>query len=214
LVRSQEGPLLMKKNLLIIFFSIILFSLQGQSFKGGVRLGFSSSQISGDELAGFNKFGAYTGIFTNFPISKNMQWKIQAELNFIMKGSSMFLRANADNEVPNQYILTMLYTETPFLVKYSPKPWVELELGPAINFLFYSHEKDSNGKIPARQRFRIFELAGIGGISFIVKENFGINLRYSNSLLPVRVPDGNHSQYRMRYKQFNSVLTCSLFYQF
>jgi len=107
-----------------------------------------------------------------------------------------------------------LYTETPFLVKYAPAKWFELELGPSINFLFYSAEKDSNGKLPGRQPFRIFELAGVGGISFFIKEHYGVNLRYSNSILPVRVPDGEHSQYRIKRKQFNSSIAFSLYYQF
>jgi len=204
----------MKRITTTLFFIFIVLICHGQAFKGGVRVGFTGSQISGDALSGFNKFGAYTGVFTNFPISKNQHWKIQAEINFIMKGSSKFLVANNENVVSNQYILTMLYTETPFLVKYAPAKWFELELGPSINFLFYSAEKDSNGKLPGRQPFRIFELAGIGGISFFIKEHYGVNLRYSNSILPVRVPDGEHSQYRIKRKQFNSSIAFSLYYQF
>lgn len=200
-------------SILLSFFSI--FVGYGQFFKGGVRLGFTGSQISGDELSGFHKFGGYSGLYVNFAFPNNTRWKLQAELNFIMKGSSRFLRSNKDGEITGQqYILTMLYTETPVLIKFSPVPYLELELGPAFNFLFYEQENDSNGKMPSRQPFRIFELAGIAGVSVFFKEHYGINFRFSNSILPVRIPGANYSNYKMTKKQFNSTLAFSLYYQF
>lgn len=204
----------MKKTLLLLTLLFSLHLVEGQVFKGGVRLGFTGSQISGDDLSGFNKMGAYAGGFVNFPIAKNDKWFMQLELNFMMKGSSRFLFADKEGNIPQKYVLTMLYTETPLLVKFRPARWFEAELGPAIGFLCHSSEKDANGVMPARQGFRIFELSGVVGISFIIKEHFGLNLRWSSSLIPVRVPDGKHSQYRISKKQYNDALAFSLYYQF
>ncbi len=204
----------MKRVIFIILLLFVILAGYGQFFKGGIRIGFTGSQISGDDLAGFHKFGAYTGLYANFLFPQNEKWGMQGELNFIMKGSSKFLRPSKDGDIGQQYILTMLYTETPVLIKYSPVHWLALELGPAFNFLFYSQEKDSNGEMPARQPFRIFELAGIGGISLFFKEHYGVNFRYSNSLMPVRIPAANYSSFRMKKKQFNSSLAFSFYYQF
>ena len=52
--------------LLLIFYSTTVAS---QNFKGGVIVGISTSQVSGDELGGYNKAGAYLGVFTQYPLS-------------------------------------------------------------------------------------------------------------------------------------------------
>lgn len=206
----------MKKTSGIFFICIFLIiNTFGQSiFTGGVRAGFTASQISGDELSGWHKFGAYAGGFVNFPVSADQKWKLQGEINFIMKGSSRFIKARQDGSIPNKYVLTLMYIEVPFFAKYRPVKWFEVEAAPALNVLFFSQEKDSNGKMPGRQAFRPLEFSFIAGFSFIIKEHWGINLRWSTSVIPVRVPDGEHSQYRIAKKQFNDLLATTLYYEF
>lgn len=211
----------------ILFIFIVFFCCNGKSqgskgdylagesiFRGGARLGFTASQISGDDMAGWNKFGGYGGIFVDFAVDAKKRWRLQPELNFIMKGSNRFLRANADGSVGQKYVLTLMYIEVPIMVQYRILKWLEAEAGPSINFLFYSKEKDNNGVMPGRQSFRFWELGFLAGFNFIIKENYGINLRWETSVLPVRVPDGSHSPYRMKKKQFNDVIAISFYYTF
>lgn len=207
----------MKRALAIILLNLLITNIFCQEktiFTGGVRGGFTASQISGDELAGWHKFGAYAGGFVNFPISANQKWKLQGEINFIMKGSNRFMHARKDGSIGNKYVLTLMYVEVPFFAKYRPVKWFEVEAAPALNVLFYSSEKDSNGKMPGRQAFRPLEFSFIAGFSFIIKEHFGINVRWCTSVLPVRVPDGEHSQLRITKKQFNDVIATSVYYEF
>ena len=204
----------MKKIILIILLFTCITGVIAQNFKGGLRVGFTGTQISGDKLSGFNKMGAYAGGFVNWPFPNHEKWALQMEINFIMKGSSTFLVADKDNNVGDKYVLTLCYTETPILVKYKLIKGLEVELGPSINFLFYADEKDKDGIMRGTQPFRLCELSVIGGITYLFKEHYGLNLRYSNSILPVRVNDGNHSDYRLDRKQFNSAIAFSFFYQF
>lgn len=208
----------MKKLALLFLLSFLLVSTysqklskSGSNFKGGVRLGFSATQISGDNLAGFNKLGAYTGAFTNFPISKNGKWKLQLELNFIMKGSSTFTPRNSNAPPSNKYVLTLFYTETPLLVKYNFYKGFEVETGPSFNFLFATKEVDAMGDLH-RSPFNIFELSYIVGISYLIKEHWGINLRWSTSVFPVRIPDWQYNDNIK--KQYNDVMAFSVYYQF
>jgi len=187
-------------------------SKKESNFKGGLRAGFTASQISGDDLSGFNKFGAYGGAFVNFPLTKDLKWLFQFELNLIMKGSSTFATASSDGSISNTYILTLLYTETPFLVKWRLFKGIELELGPSINFLCYSAEKINGFKEPGRQSFNFYEVAIIAGVGYLFKSHLGVNLRWSSSIVPVRVP--NFVYNRLQRKQFNSTLAMSLYYQF
>lgn len=150
----------------------------------------------------------------DFAVDAKKRWRLQPELNFIMKGSNRFLRANADGSVGQKYVLTLMYIEAPLLVQYRILKWLEVEAGPSIGFLFYSKEKDSNGTMTGRQPFRFWEFGFLAGFNFIIKERYGVNLRWETSVLPVRVPDGKHSPVRMKKKQFSDVIAISLYYNF
>lgn len=199
----------------LLLFFIILCSLTigySQTFKGGLRIGFSGSQISGDDLSGFHKFGAYAGGFVNAPISANGKWKIQPEINFSMKGSSTFFRANKSGTIGNKYVLTLLYIDVPILFKWNPWRNLELEAGPSFNILCHASEKDAHGRMIGRKPFRWWEIAGTLGISYTFLEHYGINFRWLISIIPVRIPDWVIN--RPIKKQFNDVLSFSFFYQF
>lgn len=191
-----------------------LGDLTAQNFKGGLRAGFTATQISGDDLSGFHKMGAYAGGYVQWRFVQNEHWALQPEINFVMKGSSTFLKADKNGNIGNKYVLTLYYAEVPVLVKYQIINGLEVELGPTFGVLFAETEKDANGKMPARMPFRRFELCAMGGVSYLIKEHYGISLRYAQTLLPVRVVDGEHSAYRIEKKQFSSEIAFSVFYQF
>ena len=196
--------------LLIIGF--LTLNAQNESlFKGGVRAGCSITQISGDDLSGFHKLGAYAGLFANVPIDRNQDWKFQMELNFIMKGSKTYTPPKS--EFP-QYIykLNLYYIEVPLLFKYVGLSNLEFEFGPAINILFSYKETENNYPIIGRPKFSIFELSGMAGIGYYFKEHYGFSLRYSNSLIPIRKP--NWAVNRWIKKQMNSCIMLTFNYQF
>ena len=70
-------------TLIILFLSTI--SLFPQNFKGGVIGGVSTSQVSGDNLGGYNKASLFIGVFTELPITNISNVKM--EMNYIGKGS-------------------------------------------------------------------------------------------------------------------------------
>ena len=93
----------MKKHLFTIVLLVgILSSAFAQEpekpdhsrFYGGVRVGFTASQISGDDLAGFHKVGAAAGLFINHTIIPSGKLKMQLELDFMMKGSHSYTPKN------------------------------------------------------------------------------------------------------------------------
>lgn len=204
------------KKFFILFISLFLVagSIDAQNFKGGLRAGFTATQMSGDDLRGFHKLGAFAGGFVTWRFIQNEKWAIQPEINFIMKGSSTFLRANKEGNIGEKYVLSLYFIEVPFFAKYNIVKGLELELGVALDVLLYGVEKDANGKIPARQPFRTFGMTGIAGFSYLFANHYGLNLRYGNSLIPLRVNDGKHSNYRMNKKQFSSEIVFSVYYQF
>jgi hypothetical protein len=185
---------------------------QNGLFHAGVRLGFTASQLSGDDLSGFHKLGAYAGVYSFLPISKNRLWSFQMEINFCMKGSSTFSKDINDPNIGDKYILHLFYAELPLLFKYLVFKNFEIELGPTINFLFKSIEKDWGGIIKGRPSFTFYEIAAMGGVSYLFKKHYIVSLRYSNSILPIRKPTWVYD--RIVNLQFNSSIIASICYQF
>lgn len=204
---------LCKILIISVLFAFPLF-LSAQNFRGGLRAGISMTQISGDDLSGFHKLGAYAGGFVNWRFVQNERWSIQPEINFVMKGSSTFLKPDKNGNVGPKYVLTMYYVEVPVLVKCRIVKGLEAELGPAFGVLTHATEKDANGIMNARMPFRWYEICAMAGVSYLIKEHYGISFRYVQTLVPVRVCDERHSPYRINKKQFSSELALSFFYQF
>ena len=81
-----------------------------QSFDGGLLAGLTTSQISGDNLGGFNKLGVAIGIFTQRNISEKS--KLKFELSYFQKGS----KNNNLNLNLNSFKLD--YIDAPFYFSY------------------------------------------------------------------------------------------------
>jgi len=217
----------MTRKFIIISILIALFTAafaqekektDNSRFYGGVRVGFTASQISGDDLTGFHKVGAAVGAFVNHTIVPSGRLKLQLELDFMMKGSHSYSPKN--DFADNFYSLTLGYVEMPLLVVWTAGKWTlwgkpfqfELEIGPVFGVNVFSREREANGLIVGRPPFRWYEFSGIAGISLMIADHHSVNFRFENSIVPVRIPTWVYD--RLVYKQFNTLLTFSYCYQF
>lgn len=188
-------------------------------FYGGVRVGFTASQISGDDLSGFHQLGASAGLFVNHAIIPSGKLKMQLELDFTMKGSHSYTPPKQQYET-EFYSLRLGYVEMPLLLEWAVGRWTlwgkpfqfELEVGPAFGVVVLQKEWEGTGLIIGRPPFRRFEFSGMAGLSLKIADHHSANLRYSNSIIPVRIPTWVYG--RVVKKQFNSLLTISYCYQF
>ena len=193
--------------------------IEGKSnFHGGVRIGFTGSQISKDgfQFEGYKKFGAFAGAFVNYPVTRNGKWLIQPELNFVMKGCKHIPKTDEDGFVHgDQYVLQLMYGEIPILAKWKVVRGLELEFGPAFGILFKNIEVEKvNGYINiGAPPFYRFEFAGIIGIGYLFYNHYGVSLRYENSLLPVRKISKADWTYLLG-GQYNQTFCFSVYYQF
>ncbi len=191
------------------------------SFAGGVSVGATTSQISGDNLGGFHKLGATAGGFVNWQLMDRPKFglKLQLEMNFVMKGSHSYTPPKQVVNPLGKYALNLGYIEVPVLARMRiaritirNSSDFEFEVGPAFGVNVYSRERDAYGIIQGRPEFSRFELSLMGGLSYTFKEHHAITLRYSNSILKVRTPDWAVN--RWIYKQYNSVIYLTYGYQF
>ncbi|MBR4787648.1 MAG: hypothetical protein IK013_07240 [Bacteroidales bacterium] len=209
-------------------------------FKGGVRAGLTASQISGDNLTGFHKPGAIVGVFANCTLtddlrsenrkSKNINVELpdkkvavnpkslpvflslQMELDFAMKGSHATPK-QAGVYGTGKYTLDLGYVEIPLFLKLCFGNVVEIELpGPVFGVNLYKRERDMYGPIQGRPNMKWYEFSFMAGLSWMIRGHHGLNVRYYNSVLPVRKP--NWAVHHPIQQQYNSVLTFCYFYQF
>lgn len=166
----------------------------------------STSQVSGDNLGGFNKAGLYIGVFTELPISKIAN--IKMEMNFIQKGSNN-PKMNK-NGIPD---ISTSYVEIPISVNYYQNELTSIEVGLQTAILLQGHDNDIFGEVPETQStpFYKYDVGAFIGISRHLSEKLILNSRISNSILPIR-PHASGSTYFLNRGQTNSVLSFTLNY--
>jgi hypothetical protein len=201
-----------------LLFTIVLFVLLvpdglAQRFSGGGFAGFSASQISGDALSGFNKPGLYLGTFASLRTSERKAW--QFEIAYIDKGSRKLARPDIGDFY--SYRLGLNYISTSLLFRYDWKTNVVLETGPAFGVLIGSKEIVNDGSSASRldlgDRFDNWELAWHFGAVYEFRQTpWSINLRYTNSVIPVR-PHASGAAYLLNFGQYSEVLTLSFCYR-
>ena len=110
-----------KITIIIVFILLISNNIYTQEFKAGINIGISTTQVSGDNLAGFHKAGIILGGFVNRNI--NQLLSLQLEMMFIQKGSS---NTNKNNLIADVYLD---YIEVPLLIKYRQSENISIESG-------------------------------------------------------------------------------------
>lgn len=180
-------------------------------FHGGIFLGVSTSQVSGDQLSGFHKAGLYGGAFVNFHLTD--KWLIQIETDYIQKGS----RKNPKPEHGDytSYRLNLQYFEFPVIIKWQFTERFGFEAGPALAYLLKNTnvEKDESGIMPNRPAFNNFDLSMMGGFTVNIISHLKVNVRASQSILPIRKHFSGQT-YRLNRGQYNSVLAFTLVGEF
>jgi len=194
-----------KKFALFIFCGFLTISIHAQNFGGGIILGLSTSQVSGDKLGGFNKAGLLVGAFANKSLSEILS--IQMEMTYIQKGSR-----NPNNTDIHEYDLN--YLEIPFFLKYQTKYQLKIEGGFLTGILINQTERYSDGIElinMSNGNFNKFDF-GVGlGIDYSLTDKLTLNSRISNTLF--FSPTREYSvQTFINRGNYNSVLSFALHY--
>ena len=191
----------------ILIFTIN--SVYSQTFRAHILGGAATSQISGDQLAGFNKAGIIGGAGVNTTLSKKAL--LSFEIYFIQKGSQK--QTDVENNDLEYYRLRLNYIEIPVLLEYHVSEKLSIQLGPCIGSLISSSEENQFGQLDFQPSFIKYEVSVIGGLNYYFGENWGMLFRGEQSIAPVR-EHGSGAVYRLNRGQYNSVLLFGMFYRF
>jgi hypothetical protein len=198
----------------IVLLLLCVINLQAQDvFHVGFMAGVNTSQVHGDNFSGFDKAGLVAGGFAKQQL--NEKWDIKFEILYSQKGSRDLAHPDKDDYI--SYLLRLNYAEVPLVFRRSYKKWV-LELGMSEAFLVYYEEHDANGRIDQPKPFKKLETNLVTGFAYKWKENIEFNVRYTNSVMPVRKFESKVYYASRFYNLFNrglynNVLSFTAYYQ-
>ena len=197
----------MKSLSLIIFIFTLAQNICAQNFNAGIISGISTTQVSGDNLAGFHKAGLILGGFVNRNI--NNQMELQIEMTFTQKGSVN----QKKDKLPQIADINLNYLEFPILFKFVQSNNISIELGLQTAALIEGYYSDLYGKLENQIEFNKIEIGGLIGFSYLLTRKISLNTRLSNSLLPI-APHASGQTYNLNKGKYNTGLNFSLQYQF
>jgi Outer membrane protein beta-barrel domain len=195
----------------IVFACFFARQVNAQAeFSGGLRGGLVTSQVSGDGLAGWNKFGGALGAFVQMSFRENQS--ITFELQYLNKGSRK--PGDPDNGDFNTFDMKLNYIEVPITFNYRRSDF-QFDLGLYAGVLTSSKIMFNGNDYGIDPPFENLDLGLIGGVHWLASERVSFILRASTSLLPVR-PSPNPVQQFSYYEQgqYNQVLSLLLGYSF
>lgn len=152
-----------------------------EGFRGGIKAGINTSQMTGDGYIGFYKFSPVFGAFASHGLSEKMRF--QYELLYQNKGSRD--PAIPDQGKYNSYKIVLNYIEVPLIWQFRLKKFT-LEAGPSIGMLVGSEEEDENGPVKgATYDWRSVQMDGLVGASYDINENLYFNIRGQHSITSI-----------------------------
>lgn len=175
-VKTNHGA-----SLLVVTIFLLAFAsqLQAQNFSGGLYGGFTTSQIDGDERAGFHCIGPAAGIFVTYPCSfVNHSF----ELGFAQKGAA--------DSVKN-YKIALGYVDATYLLQIKPHSFfasfpeiVKLDAGAMLSAKVYE-TFDFDGVSNQTDDFSRLDMQACGGVSVDLGKRLDFAARCSYSLIPI-----------------------------
>lgn len=160
--------------------------VRSPGFSAGGILGFTASQIDGDDLAGYNKLGLTVGIRTSYPFRKKSEWTL--ELLYSQRGSRSSLSLGSTGRTQQ---LHLQYIEIPVLYSYGD--WwqeedgyfkVRAEAGLSYGNLFSISSTNSFFN-DQTELFRKNDLSYLMGIAYRFNSHWGMSFRFQRSFIRI-----------------------------
>jgi len=189
-------------------------SLSAQKFKGAVMGGMNISQVDGDEVYGYHRFGGHMAAAAILPINN---WDVTLEVAFNQKGAYQKPQYSADS-LTGEYDLRLNYIEIPLTFHYTDKDFISAGAGLSYGILVNAEEIEHGGLQPPysdQVPFNSYDLNILADAQIRIWKRLKFNVRFAYSIIPIREREfedlGGNTWSR---KQYNHLWTFRLVYVF
>lgn len=208
-------------NRLILF--ALLFSLpqvfcaQNESskrFSLGYCIGPVSSQMSGDGLGGFDKFGGTAGLSLKANISDRSD--LLLGMGFFSKGS----RAPLDTIDRTVFAYRLNYIQIPVTWQIHWNERINVHLSPYAAYLIhqsvmFNKETSSVSEYGGQPAFNDWDFGVNAGIGFVLSDNSSLVFEYGQSIVPIRPNPSQVNQFDYYERgNYNSTVALMLLHYF
>ena len=172
---------------IILHSSFITSTASAQRIHGFISSGLALSQIEGDELKGFRKWGYTGGVGAIAALDRHENWNISLEAAYSKRGAY-----NASGD-PYSVDIPLSYIDIPLLVHYRD-PWGGILVGAGLNYSRLVQQPHSVGLynplyfLPdtTDMSFLRNDLALLADVRFPVWRGLWFNLRWQYSIIAVK----------------------------
>lgn len=208
----------MKRILLIFILLTILgnFTTQAQRIMGAVFTGFNASQVDGDEVYGYKKFGLNIGAAAIIPIDD--KWSISLENAYSEKGAHQ--RPRFLDSLDGSYDLKLNYLKVPLMVHFTDKDIVTFGAGMSWGRLIGISEQrngyEMKGTTLESGIYRNADLNLLLDVRFRLYKRFHFDVRYAYSLRPIATREiiDSKTGYPNIRDQYNGLFSFRVMYKF
>ena len=199
----------MKRYLVVLLFFFFIFpGANAQRFRVGLSAGGNITDIDGTDLIDpdndFQKIGLAVGGFVNTKLNdKNI---LQLEINYTQKGGSQPFDSTNNNDY---YTVILNYIDVAFTLRHrihiniNKKPFnkFDIEGGVSVGRLIYSQYTVRSFVTPID--LNSTDVGLFIGTAYNFSENFCLDFRYYNSLIPSIKPDAQNNSQFLYYGSWN-----------
>jgi len=188
-------------RILLLFSTLLAGSAHAQqAFSAGLALGMTTSQISGDGLGGWDKFGLTGGAYVNAPFSSKNGFRLG--LYYTEKGS----RTKRDTLNFNTFAYRLKYIEVPVQYSFQNGP-ITILSGLYYGRLIKQDILSNRASYAVNPAFRNYDIGLALGATLQMGDHFFIEGKFSTSVIPTR-PLPNFANPNSYYEKgnYNQVL--------
>ena len=150
-------------------------------------IGATASQIGGDELKGYDKWGFTAGVGAAVKLSQSDKWHLSLEADFSQRGAS-----NRTNNPYSLLYFSLNYVDIPLTIHFTD-PWGGITIGTGLVYSRLVQQPHglilySNNFVPdtSDMTFLRNDVAAAIDVRFPIWRGLTFNIRYQHSLFPVK----------------------------
>ena len=211
--RCPQGKNMKRRLPFAVLLGCVLFmsscgALFSQKIKGGLVGGLVASQVDGDRMGGYNKFGGHIGAFARTPIEKNLWFELQ--LLLIQKGSRPSGEGNLEG-----LVISTEYVDFEVSLLYNAWQSLFLKGGLVPGVCISGNVKTLSGvEQVSNVPFRKISLGVVMGAEYGFSKHMAVYMDFGYSILSIREGKIGVNNYRFAFQngQFHNYMKLGIRY--